>query len=527
MTDYRVGFESCEVEHDDVDLPVEGEIPAWLSGTLLRNGPGKFGPGDAESPDGRAGSEATREPGDAESPNGRAGSGATREPGDGESPDGSHSFEHWFDGLAMLRRFAFPGDGSVRYSNRFLRTEEYRAVVDDGGLGAGQFGTGAGGSLRDRLRSTLLPEATDNANVNVTHAGESFLALTEAPERVAFDPETLETKDAWAFDDDLSGHVACAHPVVDPESGATVSLHLEFGREPTYVVTERAAGATTRAVVARVTLSDAVYVHSFALTPEYVVLAACPLLVDVWGLLRPGGHDSFLDALDWRPDRPTRFVVVSRDSGDVVAAPTAPPFFTFHHANAFRRGDDLVVDLVAFEDASVLADLSLSALRAGSVTTLAGDLRRYRVSLDDGGDGRPGRATHRTLASGGLSLPRFDERRRGRPYRYVYATRTGDAEDAPNHLARVDCWRRETTVWREPRAFCGEPVFVPEPDGAAGEGVVLSVVLDPDREQSFLLVLDAGTFAERARAWLPHALPFDFHGQFYPAAALRTGRGRP
>lgn len=511
MPDYRVGFTSCETEHDDVELPVEGRLPGWLSGTLLRNGPGKFEAGDAEvreeSPEWRAGSEASRE---------------------AAAATDSGAFEHWFDGLAMLRRFAFPGDGTVRYANRFLRTDEYRAVVDGGGLGAGQFGTGAGGSLLARLRATVLPEATDNTNVTVTRAGDEFLALTEAPERVAFDPETLESRGRWAFDDDLSGHLACAHPVADPESGATFNVHVRFGRRPTYVVTRRAAGETAREVVARVRFSDAPYLHSFALTPDHVVLAASPLYVDVLGLLRPGGPSSFLDALDWRPDRPARFVVVSRDTGAVVAAPTAPAFFTFHHANAFRRGDSLAVDLVAFEDASVLGDLSLSALRAGSVTTLAGDLRRYRVPLDgsDSGD-RPARATVETLATGGLSLPRFDERRRGRPSRYVYATRTGDAEAAPNHLGRVDCWRRETTVWREPGTFCGEPVFVPRPGGGEGDGVVLSVVLDPDRERSFLVVLDGETLTERARAWLPHVLPFDFHGQFYPDAAFRTARGRP
>jgi len=44
---------------------------------------------------------------------------------------------------------------------------------------------------------------------------------------------------------------------------------------------------------------------------------------------------------------------------------------------------------------------------------------------------------------------------------------------------------------------------------------VLSVVLDTEREQSFLLVLDADSFEEVARAWTPHVLPFDFHGQFF------------
>ena len=44
---------------------------------------------------------------------------------------------------------------------------------------------------------------------------------------------------------------------------------------------------------------------------------------------------------------------------------------------------------------------------------------------------------------------------------------------------------------------------------------LLSVVLDPDAEQSFLLILDAHSWTERARAPVPHAIPFGFHGQFF------------
>jgi carotenoid cleavage dioxygenase-like enzyme len=489
MADYRIGFESCETEYANVDLPVEGSIPGWLDGVLLRNGPGKFEPGEP-----RGGS-----------PNERAATAESREQ-DGER------FAHWFDGLALLRKFAIH-DESVTYATRFLRTEEYRSVVGGHGLGAGQFGTEAsGGSLRSRLEAAVSPTATDNANVNVMRAGDTFLALTEVPQRVAFDPLTLDTLGAWDFDDDLDGHMACAHPVVDPATGATYNLSVRFGRKTEYVLTRLPAGETTRDVVGSVSLSDGVYVHSFALTPEHVVIAACPLVVDVFGLVRPGGHDTFLDALDWRPERPARFVVLSRETGEVVAAPTASPFFTFHHVNAFRRGDDLVVDLVAFPGASVVTDLSLADLDEGSVTNLDGDLRRYRVPLD--GD----QATYGTLAAGGLSLPRFCERRRGRPYRYAYATRSG-ATGAPNHLVQVDCFTGDVTTWERDAAFCGEPVVVPRPGGEEGDGVVLSVVLDVDREQSFLLVLDADTFEERARAWTPHVLPFDFHGQFFPGVA--------
>ncbi|MFB6270820.1 MAG: carotenoid oxygenase family protein [Halobacterium sp.] len=469
MADYRIGFESADTEHDAVGLRVEGDLPDWLDGRLLRNGPGKF------------------------------------ETGDGER------FAHWFDGLAYLRAFAF-SDGGVELTTRFLRTDEYRAVVEEGSLAAGQFGTQAGGTLLSRLKDAILPASTDNANVNVLCAGGDFVALTEVPTQVAFDPETLATRGEWAFDDDLDAHMACAHPVTDPDSGDTFNVYVQFGRNTDYVLTRIPAGATHREVVGSVSLSKPVYVHSFAVTPDHAVLAACPLVIDVWGLLRPGGHDNFLDALDWQPGRPTRFFVLSRATGDVVAESTAPAFFTFHHANAFRRGDSLVLDLVAFEDASVVDDLSLADLQSGSVRTLDGDLRRYTVPLDGG------RASHETLAEGGLSLPRFDERRRGQESRYVYATRAGGEDGAPNHLVRVDCERGAERVWREDGTFCGEPVFVPEPDGSEADGVVLSVVLDADREQSFLLVLDADSFEERARAWAPDVLPFDFHGQYYADA---------
>jgi carotenoid cleavage dioxygenase-like enzyme len=44
------------------------------------------------------------------------------------------------------------------------------------------------------------------------------------------------------------------------------------------------------------------------------------------------------------------------------------------------------------------------------------------------------------------------------------------------------------------------------------DGVILSVVLDGLRGESFLLVQDAATFAEIARARAPVVVPFGFHG---------------
>ena len=44
--------------------------------------------------------------------------------------------------------------------------------------------------------------------------------------------------------------------------------------------------------------------------------------------------------------------------------------------------------------------------------------------------------------------------------------------------------------------------------------MLLSVVLDARRGTSFLLVLDAHSLAEIARAECPHHIPFGFHGNY-------------
>ena len=57
---------------------------------------------------------------------------------------------------------------------------------------------------------------------------------------------------------------------------------------------------------------------------------------------------------------------------------------------------------------------------------------------------------------------------------------------------------------------------------AEDDGVLLSVVLDAEVGRSFLLMLDAATLEEQARAAVPHHVPFGFHGNHF-AEPLRPG----
>ncbi|MDY7083097.1 MAG: carotenoid oxygenase family protein, partial [Halobacteria archaeon] len=61
-----------------------------------------------------------------------------------------------------------------------------------------------------------------------------------------------------------------------------------------------------------------------------------------------------IEAYEWKPDRGTRFLVMDRETGDVVARPRADAFFSFHHINAFERDEEVVIDISAYDDASVV-----------------------------------------------------------------------------------------------------------------------------------------------------------------------------
>jgi len=470
----ELGFSTLDSEVTERSLPVEGSLPEWLSGAFVRNGPAAF------------------------------------------EVDGDR-VAHWFDGLAMLHRFAFEGtDDEIRYTNRFLGSETRRRARDRGELD-GQFATGSGGAL-ERLRQIAFGEPTDNCNVHVAAIDGRLVAMTEVPRYVELDPETLTTRGEFAFADDLGGHINCAHVIPDPHRGETVGLLTTFGRPSEYTLYRVADGARRREEIATIATDEPAYIHSFALTESFVVLTEHPFVTRPLSFLLPGG-ESFVDQYDWHPERGTRFHVLDRDTGERVATAEADPWFVFHHANAFERGgsdgsetdgaDELVVDLVAYPDPGVVDGLYLDEVAEWFRSGMDGELRRFTVPLD--GE----RATSERRYAG-VEMPRVAPADRTREYRYVYGQ--GAAERDGNHVAKVDIETGESRRWEESGTFVEEPVFVRAPgaERPSDEGVVLVTALNTTEARTDLLVLDGETLAERARAPLPHAVPFGFHGRYFP-----------
>ena len=117
-----------------------------------------------------------------------------------------------------------------------------------------------------------------------------------------------------------------------------------------------------------------------------------------------------------------------------------------------------------------------------------------------------------------LELPRINYRLNGKDYGIAYFA-GGDSsrpQDFIDRLLKIDVRSGASHSWSEEGCYPGEAVFVASPGATAeDDGVLLSVVLDARQNTSFLLVLDAGSFTEIARASVPHHIPFGFHGQYF------------
>jgi carotenoid cleavage dioxygenase-like enzyme len=336
-----------------------------------------------------------------------------------------------------------------------------------------------------------------------------MVALTETRLPARFDADTLATLGVAEYDREIEGPVSTAHPHFDAARQKHYSYVLDFGRRSTYRFFAIDALTGVQSVLSTLSVERPAYVHSFGMSEQYLVFLECPFVVNPLRLRFSG--KPFIRNYEWQPGRRARFHLFEKRGGSELRTARAGPFFAFHHVNAFEDGDDVVVDVVTHPDPSVIDQLYLRHLRSAERVRATGRLARFRI-------GKWEDAAVEPLSDVPIELPRFDYRRAGRRHRFVYGVSDQATGDFLDSLVKIDVDRGSVLRWHEEGCYPGEPVFVDAPSGTAeDDGVVLSVVLDVRGSRSFLLVLDASTFHEVARAVAPHAIPFGFHGNYFAA----------
>lgn len=472
-------YKSLNQEINIPKLTVIGKIPEWLQGTLFRIGPNKF-------------------------------------------ETSNQTIKHIFDGFSMVHAFSI-NNGQVSYSNKFLQTNYYKNALKSGYITRG-FDSDPCGSIfacAATIFSNLIISDYydyDNANVNIIKLNENnFIAMTETPQAIKFD-NNLNTIGSFSFSGDILGQVTTAHPHFDHHTNKLINYITNIGKNSTYSIYSTDIVTMHQKLIASVPVTNPSYMHSFGLTKNYIILTEIPLRLSPLKMLL--SCKPFIENYEWNSKNNTIFTVINRNTGELVGRYETESFFMFHHINAFEEDNNIIIDLIAYKNPQIIKNFILdNKLLSKNHEKINFNPKRYRLNLANKS------IQVSLLASINLEMPRINyERYNTKPYKFVYGISGWEIGDTEHSLIKLNVSNGSNINWSRPDCFPGEPIFIATPKNKLDSnlnseiednGILLSVVLDTKNKNSFLLILDASTMREIARAQVPQNIPFCLHGNFY------------
>lgn len=468
MDDWRSGYRSQPQEFDYWIDDIEGKIPADLTGTYFRNGPGLL-------------------------------------------DINGYPVKHPFDGDGMVSAIAFQ-NGKAHYRNRFIRTEGYVAEQQAGKpLYRGVFGTQKpGGPLANAFDLKLK----NIANTNILYWGDKLLALWEAAEPHALDPGTLETQGLEYLDGLLkAGDPFSAHPRIDPEGERTngqpclVNFAVKTGLSSTITIYEFDPKGRLVHEQKR-TIPGFAFLHDFAITPNYCIFFQNPVSFNPLPFL--AGMKGAAECIKLNPKQSTQALLIPRNGTSDVKTLELPACFVFHHANAFEQDGKVMVDSVCYRDFPSLDGGEYAEVDFDHVPE--GQLWRFTLDLDSG------TSEADKLITRCCEFPVLHPNKVGRSHRYLYigAAHHGTGNAPLQALIKYDTETREEQLYSvAPRGFAGEPIFVPHPEGQAeDDGWVLLQTYNAATRNSEVHILNARDLSVQAVLKLKHHVPYGLHGSF-------------
>jgi carotenoid cleavage dioxygenase len=387
---------------------------------------------------------------------------------------------HWFLGDGMLHGVRLENGQAVWYRNRYIQTELFTT-----GLGALDGGPPIGGS--------------NNSNVSAVYHAGRLLTSGEVGFPYEIDPEDLSTIGVYDFSGMLNTSFT-AHPKIDPATGWMHFFGYWFA--PPFLTYHIADEAGRLVHSEEVVVSAPTMIHSFAITERDVVFWELPVLFDARGIEVHGFP--YL----WDASYGARIGIMPLGGpASAIRWVEIEPAYVFHELNAFREGDDVVIDVCRYES-------MMDGERFGSVSP-----RLHRWRVDTGGDALSFRDE---VLEGKVyyEFPMHDRRQTGRSNQHGWfvEARTHPETIDLRGLAHVD---HRAGTWRtwDPghNLHCGEAFFVPGGSGE-GEGWLLTVVYDDAQDASNLTILDALDIEKGplAQILMPRRIPYGFHGVWIP-----------
>ncbi len=472
LRDYFQVNRAVTDEVDDVLLPLrEGALPPDLIGTLFRNGNGRH----------------------------------------------EHQgivYDHPFDGDGMVVRLRFDGQ-TVRYRNRYVQTDEFRAENQAGRMLYRSFGTNLPGGL---LANAFRMQFKNAANTSVVWHGGKLLALWEGGLPHHIDPDTLATLGRYDYDGVLQNSFSwldrqispelafSAHPKIHPDTGVLHNFGTVAGTRQRLVLYEVSPAGKAR-ISKTIELARMTFSHDFVLTRSgHRIFFLTPVAFDMPRAL--AGLSSPAASIRVNRAEPTQVLVI--DPAGVVHTLETDFGFVFHFVNGYQNPDGtLTVDGLLLDDYPDMA--AMKNYMAGRMGDGAINARYVRYQIDL----QTTTVTKQSLAEYEGELPQHHPDLTGQPYRYAWSIGRPVTSPRPlfDHIVKIDAQTGGGQHRCDLNTVPGEPIVVPRPGATAEDDAwLLYLRFDAPSRTTDLLITDAADLRTVARLQLPHNIPLGFHG---------------
>eukprot|EP01031_Cornospumella_fuschlensis_P029449 gene29449-35544_t len=491
LTAWKRGFVNCK---EELCSEIEGDLPADLSGTLYRNGYGKF-------------------------------------------TVGKETVVHPFDSDGMITAITFD-QGKAFFRNRvvrttgFLRERRARRI-----LYRGVFGTSKQGFLANFFDLKLK----NTANTHVTYWGDKLLAFWEGGLPYRLEADSLRTIGEYRLKGLLKPNQALsAHYKVDPDKNTLVTFSAKqtppSGIEMTVYELDTNYNVNTSRTFS---IKGFGLFHDFAITKNYYIFTRCPLKLDPLPYVL--GKKGPAECITFHPDQAAEIYIVPRDPSKPISTVPVDAHFNFHYANAYEEGSPNGITTLHLD--VVRCDTMTLGNSDGSRTPIweridyttevpLSKLVRYSLSQQPAGGWEVSR---RELCPLYCDFPIHNPSKVGKQAQYYYIG-IGRGETTPTPLqgiAKISLAAAphptvESRWMGEQGEFITEASFAPKASSNGAkedDGYILAISSTPLLEasdksagRSDLLVFDAQDLSKGplCRIPLPTYIPYGLHGTFIP-----------
>ena len=349
------------------------------------------------------------------------------------------------------------------------------------------------------------------------------MAVTDFPGATQFNISSLETVAMLKpnrFPVSISG---TTHWMREPGTDNSININNKMGRG--WVVSryrpEHSFQEPEEVAVLKPKIDG--MMHSFSITENYAVFFFYPATVDATSFWSLNFH--VFEGLKNMPNEPTEIFVVDLKTGAVTKRMTDYTF-SYHHVNAYENKDGkIITDLIRNQYDGIHEYVKLDnmlnppkVLNESEPSPLL--FERYVIDLksDDVQKIVFSDEKHDDRYYNHFDFPTVNEDYRGKPYCIAYGW-SNYGVSRTTLVKRNLCDHTKSLNWMVENHYSSEMYFISNPNPQSeDDGLLVTLVFDGTKEQSYLLLLDAKTMTPLNKAYLPHNIPWSAHGIYFDEA---------